>query len=98
MNKSAMLMTRIEPQLKKDAEKVLEDLGIPSSVVITTLYKQIVLRKEIPFAISLTLPPKTHSEMTDEEFEKRLRKSLAQAKEGMGEPAEQVFSELKARL
>jgi len=81
-NKSAMLMTRIEPKLKEEAEKILEQLGIPSSVVITSLYKQIVLRKSIPFTLSLVTRPKARDEMTDEEFKNRLLESLDQAKRG----------------
>lgn len=95
MNKSAMLMTRIEPKLKKDAEKILEQLGIPSSVVITSLYKQIVLRKEIPFTLSLVVPPKARKEMTDDEFTKRLCISLAQAKAGQAESADKVLAALQ---
>lgn len=98
MNKSAMLMTRMEPKLKKDAEKILEHLGIPASVVITSLYKQIVLRKEIPFALSLVVPPKPRSEMSEDEFTKRLCVSLAQAKAGKAELADKVLAELQKGL
>ena len=93
-NKSAMLMTRIEPKLKADAEKILEELGIPASVVITCLYKQIILRKSIPFSISLTTHPKTLNEMTNEELETRLLESLAQAKAGQGTDVNSAFKEL----
>ena len=92
--KSAMLMTRIEPKLKQDAEKVLKQLGVPSSVVITSLYKQIVLKKAIPFSISLVPAPKARDEMTEEEFTDRIRASLAQAKAGQGMDIDEVAAKL----
>jgi len=45
---------KIDKELKEQAVKVLEDLGLNQSVVITMLYKQLVLKKELPFEVSLT--------------------------------------------
>ncbi len=51
MTKSATINTRIEPQLKADAEEVLKVLGINTSDAITMFYKQVVLNKGIPFPL-----------------------------------------------
>lgn len=45
---------KIDKELKEQAVKVLDDLGLNQSVVITMLYKQLVLKKELPFEVSLT--------------------------------------------
>lgn len=45
---------KIDTELKEQAVKVLDDLGLNQSVVITMLYKQLVLKKELPFEVSLT--------------------------------------------
>ena len=43
MNKTANLYARIEPDVKEQAEKVLDALGIPVSNAINMFYKQIIL-------------------------------------------------------
>ncbi len=52
-NKTATVLARVDPELKRDAEDILDRLGIPASVVINMLYKQIVLKKGIPFELNL---------------------------------------------
>ena len=47
--KTASVLARIEPEVKMQAEEVIERLGIPASVVINMLYKQIILTQSIPF-------------------------------------------------
>lgn len=51
--KTATVLTRVDPELKKEAEEVLEQLGIPASLMINMLYKQIVLTRGIPFRVAL---------------------------------------------
>ena len=41
--KTANVMARVEPSVKEQAEEIMEMLGIPVSVVINTLYKQIIM-------------------------------------------------------
>ncbi len=51
--KTATVLARVDPEVKKQAEDILEKLGIPASLVINMLYKQIVLTRGIPFRIGL---------------------------------------------
>ena len=51
--KTANVMARVEPSVKQQAEEIMEMLGIPVSVVINTLYKQIIMTRSIPFSHSL---------------------------------------------
>ena len=44
MAKSANLYARIEPEVKEQAETILNALGIPASNAITMFYKQIILQ------------------------------------------------------
>lgn len=62
-NKTATVLARLDPKLKEDAEKVLEQLGVPPSLVINMLYRQIVMTESIPF--KLTIPPKRGEFMID---------------------------------
>ena len=52
--KTANILARVEPEVKMEAEKIMNELGIPASVVINMLYKQIILTKSIPFPLTLT--------------------------------------------
>ncbi len=45
--KTANVLARVEPEVKEEAESILNQLGIPASVVINMLYKQIIMTKGI---------------------------------------------------
>ncbi len=51
--KTAVLHTRIDPKLKTQAEAVFEEIGLSSSDAIRIFYKQVVLRKGLPFDVSI---------------------------------------------
>jgi DNA-damage-inducible protein J len=51
MNKSATVRARIEPHLKREAEDLLEELGMSATQAITLFYRQITLRKGLPFDV-----------------------------------------------
>ncbi len=57
MNKTANLYARIEPDVKEQAENVLETLGISVSSAINMFYKQIILQQGIPFDVKLLKEP-----------------------------------------
>ena len=51
MNKTATVRARIEPRLKKEAEHVLEDLGLSATQAINLFYRQVTLRQGLPFDV-----------------------------------------------
>ena len=51
MNKSAVVHARIEPQIKKQAEGVLQQLGLSPTEAIRLFYRQICLRGGLPFPV-----------------------------------------------
>jgi addiction module RelB/DinJ family antitoxin len=53
MPKSSSVFTRVEPELKAQAEQVLSQLGIPMANAINLYLRQIVLQQGIPFAVKL---------------------------------------------
>lgn len=93
--KSANVLARIEPEIKEQAESIMSKLGLPASVVINALYKQIILTKSIPFSLSLPKEPATLDSMTTEEFSSIMEKGLSQAKSGQSRPVADVFADLK---
>ena len=54
MAKSSNVMARVEPEIKEQAESILSQLGLPVSVLINSLYRQIIMRGGVPF--SMTVP------------------------------------------
>ena len=53
MSKTAHISTRINASDKKQAEAVFKKLGITASQAIAMFYKQVTLRKGIPFALEI---------------------------------------------
>ncbi len=53
MGKTASVSVRMEPSLKRDAENILRDLGLPASQAVTLFYRQLVLQKGLPFEVKL---------------------------------------------
>ncbi len=53
MSKTSVVRARLEPALKREAEKILSDLGLTTSETIHLLYRQIQLHKALPFAVHL---------------------------------------------
>jgi DNA-damage-inducible protein J len=51
--KTAMIRARTEPNVKAQAEKILEMLGINSSEAINLFYSQIILRQGLPFEVKI---------------------------------------------
>ena len=49
MARTSNIYVRVEPEIKEQAENVLEQLGIPMSNAISVFLRQIVLQKGIPF-------------------------------------------------
>lgn len=69
MAKSENIFVRVEPQVKEQAEAVLDQLGIPMSNAVGMFLHQVVLQKGIPFEIKIpNSKPLALSSLSDEEF------------------------------
>jgi DNA-damage-inducible protein J len=55
-NKNATLQIRVRSDLKQSVESILNELGLTPSQAVTLFFNQIVIKKEIPFKISLHEP------------------------------------------
>jgi DNA-damage-inducible protein J len=51
--KTAIIHARIEPAIKRQAEVVLDGLGISPTEAIRIFYRQITLRHGLPFAVAI---------------------------------------------
>lgn len=96
MAKTANLYARIEPEVKDQAESILEALGIPVSSAINMFYKQIILQRGIPFEVKLpAFPVPDMSELTKDHLKAEIEKGFADAAAGRVTPAANVFAELR---
>ena len=53
MASGATVQVRMDPSIKKQAKAVLDQLGISMSDAIGIYFRQIILRREIPFELKL---------------------------------------------
>lgn len=96
--KSANIMARVEPEIKEQAESIMEALGLSVSGVINMLYRQIILKNGLPFAVTLPASPPTSDGISQEAFDAMLEKSLAQAKAGQGVELHEALESLRRGL
>lgn len=96
--KDATVSVRVETKIKEEAEDILQNLGIPVSVVINTLYRQIVYHRGIPFALTLPERPKAEDEMTNTGLYTKLKHSYEQSLAGKGRTVDDVFDDLEGSL
>jgi DNA-damage-inducible protein J len=53
MAKDAVVRARIETDLKTDAEVILRELGLTPTEAVTLFYRQITLRRGLPFEVRI---------------------------------------------
>lgn len=53
MSKTAVVRARVEPDLKRQAEGVLRRLGVSTTQAIAIFYRQVVLRRGLPFNVAI---------------------------------------------
>jgi len=56
MRRSAMIRARTDPDLKSRVEAIFEELGLTTTEAINLFFKQITLRKGLPFEVVLPSP------------------------------------------
>ncbi len=96
--KSANVLARVEPEVKEQAESIMSRLGLPASVVINALYKQIIMTRGIPFSMSLPKESVTLDSMTTEKFNSIMETGLSQARTNQSRPVVDVFADLRREL
>ncbi|HJV16134.1 MAG TPA: type II toxin-antitoxin system RelB/DinJ family antitoxin [Bacillales bacterium] len=96
--KTANVLARVEPEIKEKAEAIMSQLGVPASVVINMLYKQIIMTKSIPFSLSLPTAPIALDEMDAAQFDAMMQAGFEDAKANRSRPVADVFADLRREL
>ncbi|MDD3890172.1 MAG: type II toxin-antitoxin system RelB/DinJ family antitoxin [Syntrophomonadaceae bacterium] len=96
MARTSNIFARVEPEVKKQAELILEQLGIPMSKAIGIFLRQIVLQRGIPFELKLPQSkPLSVSMLTEEQFNAEIEKGLADVTAGRVVSAESVADRMR---
>ena len=96
--KTANVMARVEPNVKEQAEAIMDMLGIPTSVVINALYRQIIMTRSIPFSLSVPAAPVARDELDKAEFDAMLERGMNEARANRSRAASDVFADLKREM
>ena len=92
------MFTRIEPELKEQAEQVLSQLGIPMANAISLYLRQIVLHRGIPFAVRLPqYRPLDFSMLSPEQLDTEIQKGLNDLNAGRVVSSKQVREEMQRK-
>ena len=77
MANTSVIYTYIDTELKKEAEKILTQLGISPSSAIQMFYSQIALTKSLPLKLQLSpTKPTSIGSMSKDEFDNEIMKGL----------------------
>lgn len=96
--RSANVNVRVEPDVKKKAEEILDKLGVSASAFINMTYRQVIMKRGIPFSVELPSEIETLDTMSDKEFDEMMQTGLTQAKKGESVSYEEAFDRLMKGL
>ena len=96
--KTANVTARIQPNIKEQAEAILERLGIPVSIFIDMTYRQVIMRDGVPFSLDIPDKLATRDSITQAEFDTMMQTGLAQAKRIDAVSVDEAFNQLKVEI
>ena len=92
--KTANVTARVQPEIKAQAEAVLDRIGIPVSVLIDTLYRQIIMTGGVPYSLSVPRIP-TLDSMSKEQFDAMMQKGYDEAQAGIDLSVDEAFKKVR---
>ncbi|MBR4490079.1 type II toxin-antitoxin system RelB/DinJ family antitoxin [bacterium] len=96
MGRTSNVFARIEPEVKVQAEAVLNRLGIPMSNAVDMFLRQVVIHRGIPFEVKLAADkPLFVGELSKDELDREIAKGFEDIENGNVYSAEQVSEEMK---
>lgn len=94
--RTANIYTRVDPETKEQAEAILNQLGIPMSNAIGMFLRQIVMRRGIPFDITVPAAvPVSMGSLTKEQFDMEMQKGMDDIEAGNVFSADSVEEEMR---
>ncbi len=94
--RTATVYTRVDPETKRQAELILEQLGIPMSNAVGMFLKQIVIQRGIPFEMKLSsTTPLSVGNMTKEQFDAEMLLGMNDIQSGRVISADEIEAEMR---
>lgn len=99
MKKNSTLNLRVNPDVKRNAEEVLSQLGISMSTAINIYLKQISMTGGIPFDIKVPKAPISINAdlMTKDEIHAKLKEGFNDIDEGSVQDASVAFQKFRKK-
>lgn len=99
MGKTSNIYVRVEPNIKEQAEIVLEQLGIPMSNAVSIFLRQVVMQNGLPFEVKIHgSRPIAIADMSEAQFNMEMLKAQNDFEKGKTYSFEEVENELKKEL
>ncbi len=96
MARTSNIFARVEPEVKEQAEQVLNRLGIPMSNAVGMFLTQIVLQRGIPFDMKLPREaPFAYGSLTKDQFDSEIQKGIDDIRLGKVHSADAIENEMK---
>ena len=94
--RTSNVFARVEPEIKEQAETVLDELGIPMSTAISMFLRQVAMQRGIPFEMKLPAKrPLAMGELTKEQLDAELLKGMNEIENGQVFSADDVETEMR---
>lgn len=95
MARTSNVFARVEPEVKEQAEMVLNQLGISMSNAVGMFLRQVVIQRGIPFEMKLPAnKPLDMSQMTKEQFDAEIQKGIIDIENGRVYSVDEVEEEM----
>ena len=96
MAKTTNLYIRVEPEVKEQAENILEKLGIPVSNAVNMFLKQVIMQNGIPFDVKLyESKPLEMEALSETQLNDELEKGYSDYLQEKTKPAVNAFKEIR---
>ncbi len=94
MARTSNVFARVEPEIKEQAEEILNSLGISMSGAMEMFLRQIVIQGGIPFEVKVPKHPLDINDISKEKFDKMMQKALDDIENGRAYTMEEVEERL----
>ena len=91
MAKTTSIFARVDPEIKEQAEMVLNKLGIPMSSAVNIFLRQVVMQNGLPFDVKITHnKPFAFEDLATEELNNEIEKGFNDLRAGRVVSADKV--------
>ena len=96
MSRTASIYARVKPNVKSEAESILEELGLSMSNAVELFLNQVVIQRGLPFDVKLSPKrPLVMSELSQEEFDSAIANGIEDIDNGRVYSSEEVRERMR---